>query len=158
MATLTPLSHTPQLSLAKATLADVPEITALWYTCFSSPFFDKLFPPTPAGHAWWDAANADDLLHKPSQVYLKVSDGSAAGQGRIVGYAKWGFWEGGEERMLEDRMPGRAEGSEGGLWDGFFGALAGERRRNLGDPPRGHVCEYSFSCRGPSAYGLEWMK
>ncbi|TVY34582.1 hypothetical protein LCER1_G009418, partial [Lachnellula cervina] len=56
-----------------------------------------------------------------------------------VGYAKWGFWEGGEERMLEDRMPGRAEGSDGGLWDGFFGALAGERRRNLGDPPRAHV-------------------
>ncbi|TVY12718.1 hypothetical protein LARI1_G009220 [Lachnellula arida] len=139
MATVTPLPHTPKLSLAKATLADMPEITALWYTCFSSPLFDKLFPPTPAVHAWWNAANADDLLNKPSQVYLKVSDVSAEGQGRIVGYAKWGFWEGGEERMLEDRMPAWAEESDGGLCDGFFGALADERRRNLGDPPRGHA-------------------
>ncbi|TVY40079.1 hypothetical protein LOCC1_G004448 [Lachnellula occidentalis] len=139
MATPNPLTHTPQLILSLATLADIPPITALWYTCFSNPLWDKLFPTTPALYAWWNAANSDDLLHKASQVYLKVTDESAEGKGKIVGYAKWGFWEGGEERMLEDRLPGWAAESDAGLCDVFFGALARERRRVLGESPRGHV-------------------
>ena len=141
MATASPLSHNPKLELAKATLSDIPEITALWYTCFSSPFMDKMFPPTPPVYSWWNAANSEDLLNKPSQVYLKVSDVSAEGKGKIVGYAKWGLWNGGEERMLEDRFPPWAEESDKALCDKFFNALADERRRNLGDAPRGHFCK-----------------
>lgn len=142
MATPTPLSHAPKLELAKVDLTNMSEITALWYTCFSSPLMDKMFPPTPALYKWWDAANSDDLLHKPSQVYLKVSDVSVEGKGKIVGYAKWGFWEGGEPRMLEDRFPTWADESDKDRCDIFFNAMSGERRRLLGNPPKGHVCKW----------------
>jgi hypothetical protein len=141
MANITPLSHKPDLRLERVSIQDLSEITVLWYTCFSSPFMDKMFPPCPSLYAWWTAANSDDILNKPSQVYLKVSDVSPEGKGKIVGYAKWGVWQGGEKRMLEDRFPPWAEESDKELCDRFMGALAVERRRLLGDPPRGHYCK-----------------
>jgi hypothetical protein len=142
MPNASPLSHNPKLEVAEASLSDIHEITALWYTCFSSPFMDKMFPPTPSVYSWWNAANSDDLLNKPSQVYLKVSDVSAEGKGKIVGYAKWGLWNGGEKRMLEDRFPPWASESDKALCDKFFDALAEERRRN---PPRGHLCTWKMT-------------
>lgn len=129
MATNNDTKPTTTLKLEPVTPDDISDITNLWYAAFGTPEMLRIFPDTPGVRRWWDEANRNDLLHKPAtRRYLKVVD--TAADNRLVAYGKWvlaGVDEDGS------RFPPWPADCDARLCDDFFGAMARERKRLLGE-------------------------
>lgn len=122
------------LHIEPVTLADIPHITELWYTVFSTPEMLRLFPDTPGLRQWWGDANRHDLLHKPGQKYLKAVDDES---GVMVAYAKWDL----ALDQRGDRFPPWHAESDRPACQAFFGGLDEERVKLVGG--RRHYCMLS---------------
>ena len=81
----------------------------------------------------------NDLAHKPSARYVVVKDMSGKGNGKMVGYAKWNVPIGDERLDVDNRYPAWVEDGDKDLLDTFFGALARERKKYMGD--REYYCK-----------------
>lgn len=122
------------LALLPVTEEDLPVITKLWYA--SMPPFEDIWPNTPAGHAWWDAANLAEL-DQPNRHYLKVVD--TAADNRLIAYGKWDFAVFAEERG-GPRFPPWCIDSKPEAGDKFVASLESERKRLCGDAPSYCTC------------------
>jgi hypothetical protein len=128
------------LKLEPATLEDVPAITELWFSAFTDPDMQHLFPNTPAMRQWWTDANRNDMINKPFQKYIKVVDTQSTdeqGRPRLVAYAKWDL------SKLSDRgrrYPAWHEEQPGDECEAFFGGVDQDRIRIMGDLR--HYCKW----------------
>ncbi|MCJ1321507.1 hypothetical protein MMC15_006852 [Xylographa vitiligo] len=124
------------LTLLPATLADVPAFTSIYLSAFQDVIARDCFPRTsPHIREWWTSSNVDDMKNQASARFLKVVD-----EGDIVAYAKWNVpVKQGTETLLggdnPDDMPVWPEDANAELCDEFFGHLARERKRIMGNRP-----------------------
>jgi hypothetical protein len=135
-----PISHKPDLKLDLAYPKDLREITEVWYKCFPEPFIRQMFPYTPSVLQWWNDANGYDMANKPYVKFLVVRDMSKEGNGIIVGYAKWWVPKEDGRFTVEERFPKWEEKSDRALCDVWFGQMAKERKRLMGDKP--YYCKF----------------
>jgi len=138
MATAPPKpSHKSVLELGPVTLEDLPQVRAVWYAAFESPFIMRLWPNTPSVHKWWDDANSSSILHDPTARYMKVTDLAADdGKGKIIAYAKWNApRRDPTKKGYGDRFPPYPQDGDVEGLSTFFGHLTGEREKFMGDRP-----------------------
>ncbi|GAD95765.1 conserved hypothetical protein [Paecilomyces variotii No. 5] len=122
----TNIKSSSTLRLEPATVSDVEQLTDVWYAAFG-PTLDGMFPNTPAVRQWWNDAHRNDILNKPFQRYVKVTD--TAGDGKPIAWAKWDFSTAAERGP---RFPPWHEECDKDLCSRFFGTLETERERLLG--------------------------
>ncbi|MCJ1288099.1 hypothetical protein MMC26_007454 [Xylographa opegraphella] len=122
------------LTLLPATLADVPVMTSIYLSAFQDVIAHDCFPRTsPHIKDWWTSSNMDDMKNQASARFLKVVDGDD-----IVAYAKWNVpVQQGSETVLggdnPEDMPVWPQDANVELCDEFFGHLARERKRIMGN-------------------------
>ena len=127
------------LTLEEATIDDVPALTDVYMQAFQLPITLATFPRIPSVRAWWEAQNREALISDQTVRFVKIIDAD-----NIIAYAKWifppaekGAASGGDD---PDAMPEWPEGSDKALCDNFYGGLAREHKRIMGDRP--HYREY----------------
>lgn len=121
-----------------ATLEDIPALTPVWFAAFTDRDFRRMWPDTPGVRKWWEDNTRNDMLTRPFQKYLKVTDPTAVDandRARIASFAKWDF------AMISDRgrryLPWHEDMAVEEC-DEFFEREDKERTRVMGDEK--HYC------------------
>lgn len=85
-----PHSPPPGFAVREATLADVGDLTRLWYSSFnpSHKFWDIVTPRDAVTRQWWDAAWTLGIDARPTVLKTFVVEDLSHG-GRLVAFARW---------------------------------------------------------------------
>ncbi|OGM46665.1 hypothetical protein ABOM_004698 [Aspergillus bombycis] len=122
---------------------DIPKITDVWYSAFSTPHNLELFPDTPAVRTWWNETIYYDLANRPYQKYIKVVD--AAHPSDIVAYGKWDL----QPDECGERYPPWHPESNAELCTQLFGGIENQHLDMLATNPE-------HQRRGAASMVVQW--
>ena len=121
--------------LTPAQLSDVPALINVYMRAFTQPISLATFPRVPSVHSWWEARIAKAFEIEPGARFIMVTNA----EDEIIAFAKWVVPVPGGESDVAEALPEWPEGSDRKLCDAFYGGLARERKRIMGN--RSHYCE-----------------
>ncbi|PVH73564.1 hypothetical protein DL98DRAFT_519823 [Cadophora sp. DSE1049] len=158
--------------VSPATPSDIPGILPVFFSSFTGPRAEALFPPTESGKKWL-ADSIEAAIENPgfgvqwvvvTEEPESSGDGVAGvetGKGKVVANAMWVKHSGGEIPSWDKRM--RAEPPEGvtaEALDGFFGPMARQHHKVMGERPHFFLESVStdpdFRGRGLAALLIDW--
>lgn len=138
------------LEIHPATPDDAPRLSEIFFTAFTDPFSQRMFPPsTPEVHEWWTAKFIEDCTNPSSgDILLKVVDrDDASGQEVIAAFAIWNVPPADDPSAVNSiqlDLPKFPESSDRGLCEQFFGRMTELRERFVGG--RRHYCMFHMHC------------
>ncbi|KAK0127305.1 tRNA (adenine(58)-N(1))-methyltransferase non-catalytic subunit trm6 [Cadophora gregata f. sp. sojae] len=160
--------------VSPATPSDIPGIIPIFFSSFTGPRAEELFPPTGSGKEWLadsiEAAIANPGLgcqwlvvtDEPESSGEAVAGGeNGEKKGKVVANVMWVKHPGGEVPSWNVRM--RAEPPEGvtsEALDGFFGPMARQHHKAMGERPHFFLESVStdpaYRGRGLASLLLDW--
>ena len=124
-----------------ATLQDASAMATCFFDAFvkepqpQAQFYGTMFPNTPSVHNFFETSLSEQMRREPNAIFLKAVDTNA--NDKMAGFIKWtppvspdSYWSDyGEDQDAE-------------LCDAFFGAMAENRQKLMGDTP--HWCKLTY--------------
>lgn len=125
--------------LVKATEQDASDMASCFFDAFTrkphpqADFYRKMFPNRPNVHKFFEASFIGQMQQEKNAIFLKAVDVNA--DNKIAGFIKW-IPPNSQDSFWSDY----GEDQDAALCDAFFGAMADNRARLMGNRP--HWCTF----------------